>query len=31
VYRLQSRGIAAEPVQPKWCARHPGECDLNEA
>ncbi|KAL0089561.1 glycoside hydrolase family 20 protein [Phycomyces blakesleeanus] len=29
VYRLQSRGINAEPVQPKWCAKHPQACDLN--
>ncbi|OAD03090.1 glycoside hydrolase family 20 protein, partial [Mucor lusitanicus CBS 277.49] len=29
VFRLQARGIDAEPVQPKYCARHPGACDLN--
>jgi hexosaminidase len=30
VYRLQARGINAEPVQPKWCARNPGGCDLSD-
>ncbi|KAI9032753.1 glycoside hydrolase superfamily [Phycomyces nitens] len=30
VYRLQSRGINAEPVQPKYCAKHPHVCDLND-
>jgi hexosaminidase len=30
VYRLQDRGINAEPVQPKYCALHPGACDLND-
>ncbi|KAL7314745.1 Glucosamine-6-phosphate isomerase (Glucosamine-6-phosphate deaminase) (GNPDA) (GlcN6P deaminase) [Mucor circinelloides] len=30
VFRLQARGIDAEPVQPKYCARHPGACDLND-
>jgi hexosaminidase len=30
VYRLQSRGIDAAPVQPKYCAKHPGACDLND-
>ncbi|KAG2194475.1 hypothetical protein INT46_004845 [Mucor plumbeus] len=30
VYRLQARGIDAEPVQPKYCARHPNACDLND-
>ncbi|KAI7865774.1 glycoside hydrolase superfamily [Spinellus fusiger] len=29
VYRLQERGIDAEPVQPKWCSRHPQKCNLN--
>lgn len=28
-YRLQSRGINSEPVQPKYCHKHPGACDLN--
>lgn len=30
VYRLQARGINAEPVQPKYCALHPNACDLND-
>ncbi|ORZ17784.1 glycoside hydrolase superfamily [Absidia repens] len=30
VYRLQDRGIAAVPIQPKYCAKHPHACDLNE-
>ncbi|KAI9354378.1 glycoside hydrolase superfamily [Pilaira anomala] len=30
VYRLQARGINAEPVQPKYCATHPNACDLND-
>lgn len=29
-YRLQSRGINSEPVQPKYCHKHPGACDLND-
>lgn len=29
-YRLQARGIASEPVQPKYCHTHPGACDLND-
>lgn len=29
VYRLQARGIHAEPVQPKYCTMHPNACDLN--
>ncbi|KAG2202421.1 hypothetical protein INT47_008892 [Mucor saturninus] len=29
VYRLQARGIDAEPVQPKYCAQHPGACNLS--
>ncbi|KAI8368820.1 glycoside hydrolase superfamily [Choanephora cucurbitarum] len=29
VYHLQARGIDAEPVQPKYCAKHPHACDLN--
>ncbi|KAI7900400.1 glycoside hydrolase superfamily [Cokeromyces recurvatus] len=28
-YRLQARGIQAEPVQPKYCHQHPGACNLN--
>ncbi|KAJ1917593.1 Glucosamine-6-phosphate isomerase (Glucosamine-6-phosphate deaminase) (GNPDA) (GlcN6P deaminase) [Tieghemiomyces parasiticus] len=27
-FRLVSRGIMAEPLQPLWCARNPGMCDL---
>ncbi|CAO3648518.1 unnamed protein product [Cunninghamella echinulata] len=30
VYRLQARGINAAPIQPKFCAKHPHFCDLNE-
>ncbi|KAI8333158.1 glycoside hydrolase superfamily [Chlamydoabsidia padenii] len=30
VYRLQERGIAATPIQPKYCAKHPHACDLND-
>ncbi|KAG2237180.1 glycoside hydrolase superfamily [Thamnidium elegans] len=30
VYRMQARGINAEPVQPKYCATHPNACDLND-
>lgn len=30
VYRLQARGVSANPVQPKWCAKHPNACDLND-
>ncbi|KAG0169824.1 hypothetical protein DFQ28_008738 [Apophysomyces sp. BC1034] len=30
VYRLNARGIGAEPVQPKWCLRHPEQCNLND-
>ncbi|KAI8084872.1 glycoside hydrolase superfamily [Halteromyces radiatus] len=29
VYRLQARGIAAQPNQPKYCAKHPYACDLS--
>ncbi|KAI9487777.1 MAG: glycoside hydrolase superfamily [Benjaminiella poitrasii] len=29
-YRLQARGIQAEPTQPKYCHTHPGACDLND-
>ncbi|CAO3664780.1 unnamed protein product [Rhizopus stolonifer] len=29
-YRLQSRGISSEPIQPKYCAKNPGLCDLHE-
>ncbi|KAI8333762.1 glycoside hydrolase superfamily [Blakeslea trispora] len=29
VYHLQARHIDAEPVQPKYCAKHPHACDLN--
>ncbi|KAI8060395.1 glycoside hydrolase superfamily [Gilbertella persicaria] len=31
VYRLQARGINAEPVQPKYCAQHPHACDLHDS
>ncbi|RKP35360.1 glycoside hydrolase superfamily [Dimargaris cristalligena] len=27
-FRLVARGIKAEPLQPLWCARNPGMCDL---
>ncbi|KAJ1950580.1 Glucosamine-6-phosphate isomerase (Glucosamine-6-phosphate deaminase) (GNPDA) (GlcN6P deaminase) [Linderina pennispora] len=27
-YRMVGRGINAEPMQPLWCARHPGQCNL---
>jgi hexosaminidase len=30
VYRLQARGIRANPVHPKYCSTHPGACDLND-
>ncbi|KAF7723669.1 hypothetical protein EC973_001760 [Apophysomyces ossiformis] len=30
VYRLNKRGIGAEPVQPRWCLRHPEQCNLND-
>ncbi|KAG0174929.1 hypothetical protein DFQ28_003646 [Apophysomyces sp. BC1034] len=30
VYRLNARGIGAEPVQPKWCLKHPEQCNLND-
>ncbi|SAM02102.1 hypothetical protein [Absidia glauca] len=30
VYRLQARNIAAIPIQPKYCAKHPHACDLND-
>ncbi|CAO3637158.1 unnamed protein product [Cunninghamella blakesleeana] len=30
VYHLQARGIGAAPIQPKFCAKHPHACDLNE-
>ncbi|KAG2224208.1 hypothetical protein INT45_001326 [Circinella minor] len=29
-YRLVSRGIAAQPLQPLWCLRHPERCDLED-
>ncbi|ORE03813.1 hypothetical protein BCV72DRAFT_257614 [Rhizopus microsporus var. microsporus] len=28
-YRLQARGINSEPIQPKYCAKNPGLCDLH--
>lgn len=28
VYRLQARGINAEPTQPKYCVQHPGACNV---
>lgn len=31
VYRLQTRGIQAEPVQPKYCAQHPNACNLSNS
>ncbi|KAJ1655835.1 Glucosamine-6-phosphate isomerase (Glucosamine-6-phosphate deaminase) (GNPDA) (GlcN6P deaminase) [Dispira simplex] len=27
-FRMVSRGIGATPLQPLWCARNPGDCDL---
>ncbi|KAH0464664.1 hypothetical protein IEQ34_007450 [Dendrobium chrysotoxum] len=27
-HRMVGRGIAAEPIQPLWCARNPGMCNL---
>ncbi|KAJ4972215.1 hypothetical protein NE237_005314 [Protea cynaroides] len=27
-YRMVSRGIGAEPLQPLWCITHPGMCNL---
>ncbi|KAI9311224.1 glycoside hydrolase superfamily [Dichotomocladium elegans] len=29
-YRLAARGIAAQPLQPKWCVKHPEMCNLND-
>ncbi|KAG9440345.1 hypothetical protein H6P81_020510 [Aristolochia fimbriata] len=26
-YRLEKRGIGAEPIQPLWCVMHPGMCN----
>ncbi|ONK75286.1 uncharacterized protein A4U43_C03F15280 [Asparagus officinalis] len=26
--RMVGRGIGAEPIQPLWCRRNPGMCDL---
>jgi len=28
-YRLVERGINAEPLQPYWCLKHPGQCNMN--
>lgn len=28
-FRLVERGINAEPLQPLWCLKHPGQCNLN--
>ncbi|KAJ7055852.1 glycoside hydrolase superfamily [Mycena amicta] len=28
VYRFRARGVAANALQPEWCALRPGECDL---
>ncbi|KAL5720557.1 beta-N-acetylhexosaminidase [Ranunculus cassubicifolius] len=27
-YRMVSRGIGAEPLQPLWCVTHPGMCNM---
>lgn len=27
-YRMLTRGIGAEPIQPLWCVTHPGMCNL---
>ncbi|KAG1464348.1 hypothetical protein G6F55_001835 [Rhizopus delemar] len=29
-YRLQARGINSEPIQPKFCAKNPGLCDIHK-
>ncbi|KAI8143947.1 glycoside hydrolase superfamily [Fennellomyces sp. T-0311] len=29
-YRLIARGIAAQPLQPLWCVKHPERCNLND-
>ncbi|GLJ05433.1 hypothetical protein SUGI_0018160 [Cryptomeria japonica] len=29
-YRMVERGINAEPLQPLWCLRNPGMCNLNQ-
>lgn len=29
-YRLLARGIDAVPLQPKWCLKHPEQCNLND-
>ncbi|KAJ7505824.1 N-acetylhexosaminidase [Mycena galericulata] len=29
VFRFRQRGVAANALQPEWCARRPGACDLN--
>jgi hexosaminidase len=28
VYRFRQRGVAANALQPEWCALRPGACDL---
>ena len=28
-YHLLARGINAEPLQPYWCLKHPGQCNVN--
>ncbi|KZV60324.1 glycoside hydrolase family 20 protein [Peniophora sp. CONT] len=28
-FRMKKRGVRASPLQPHWCATHPGECDRN--
>ncbi|XP_074264530.1 beta-hexosaminidase 2-like [Silene latifolia] len=30
-YRMVSRGVGAEPIQPLWCARNPGMCNNVQA
>lgn len=29
-YRLQARRINSEPIQPKFCAKDPGLCDIHK-
>ncbi|KAJ8654538.1 hypothetical protein O0I10_009844 [Lichtheimia ornata] len=29
-YHLAARGIATQPLQPRWCLRHPEMCNLND-
>ncbi|ERN20443.1 hypothetical protein AMTR_s00068p00120560 [Amborella trichopoda] len=29
-YRMVARGVGAEPIQPQWCLKNPGMCNLNQ-